>query len=167
MGRRRAVKIYREPLRLGDFLHAALKRGHIHLDRFDSNLITTWMSAVGPQISAQTEPYKYSNKTLFVHVTTSTWMLQLQFMKQEIIEKINSLSGAHTVDTIFFTVGHTATRPSIDSRRNDNMPAPTLSDREMKLIQESSELVHDEELRSIIRRVMKKNIINRKIHGTP
>ena len=165
MSRRRRNKIPHEPLKLGDFLHALLSRSNICLEYCDANIASTWTKAVGPQIAAQTEPYKYSNKTLFVHVSTSAWLMQLHFMKQDIVKKINTLTESHSVNDLFFSVGHISVRQMRSGAGDMENRAPVLSDRDLKLIRESTEHIRDEELQLSIRRAMKKNIVNRKIHG--
>ena len=55
----------------------------------DPLVATAWKAAVGAPIANQTAPIRYTAGTLHVKVTTSAWMQQLQFMKSEILAKVN------------------------------------------------------------------------------
>ena len=150
---------------MGDFLEKTLKKREIHIDIVDHRILHTWNSAVGPQISAHTNPFKYRNGTLFVNVSNPAWMQQLRFMKQEIVEKINAESGKEDIKNIYFSIGDirrksvTATDHPIDFSRYP------LKKRDRRLIRENLSQIEDEELKEILERVMKKEIIKRRLSG--
>ncbi len=64
-----------------------------------------WRNIVGKEIRANTHPVTFKNKFLVVNVTSSTWVHQLQFLKQDIINKINDTSEKTLVKEIRFKVG--------------------------------------------------------------
>ena len=150
---------------MGDFLEKTLKRREIHIDIVDHRILNTWNNAVGPQISAHTDPFKYRNGTLFVNVSNPAWMQQLRFMKQEIIDKINTESGKEDIKNIYFSIGDirrthaTAADHAIDFRRYP------LKERDRRLIRENLSRIEDKELKEILERVMKKEIIKRRLNG--
>jgi hypothetical protein len=151
--------------KLGDFLERTLKRRKIHIDIRDSDTWNAWRKAVGPQISAQTEAYKLKNRTLFVRVSTSTWMQELQFMKQDIIEKVNSVMEKETIQNIHFSLGHI--EPVVDNEKTSDIDQKkyTLRAREERLIKNSLDsTISDGELKTILQRVMAKEIINRRMN---
>jgi len=159
MGRRKRRK---DLERLNTFLETALKRRKINLNLQDPNLAEPWNSAVGDIISAQTCPYRLRHGTLFVHVSTSTWMHQLHFMKQEIIEKVNSFLDASQVKDIRFSIG---TIPPLKHRVNPDYQSPDIAclrPRDRRMISKSLESIADGELKSILERVMTHEIINRR-----
>jgi len=152
-------------LKLGDFLDKTLKRRKIHLDTADTSLVDAWNSAVGPVIAAQTYAFKLKNNTLFVKVSTSIWMQQLQFMKQEIIDKVNPTLANKTVKNIYFSIGKIPAASSMKGDREDisSHESYQLKARDKRLIKESLESVPDEELKGILKRVMTKEIVKRRI----
>ncbi|MDO8784705.1 MAG: DUF721 domain-containing protein, partial [Syntrophales bacterium] len=79
---------YTKLQRLEDVLQATLKRRKIFLNFEDRSIISLWNKAVGPQIATQSRPGTLKGTTLFVKVSSSVWMQQLHFLKEEIIEKI-------------------------------------------------------------------------------
>jgi predicted nucleic acid-binding Zn ribbon protein len=159
---RRVRKKQKNLLKLGDFLDKTLKRRKIFLDIADPFLIEAWNKSVGQGIAAQTYPFKFRNNTLFVKVSNSVWMQQLQFMKQDIIDKVNPAFGNKRVRNIYFSIGKIPlAREKTDGiAEHESYP---LKERDRRLIRKSLECVPDKELRSIIKRVMTREIVNRRI----
>ncbi|MBN2180058.1 MAG: DUF721 domain-containing protein [Deltaproteobacteria bacterium] len=164
--RRRARKGQKKLERLGDFLEKALKRKKISIDIMDQDIRNAWRKAVGPQISAQSDPFKFKNGTLYVKVSTPAWMQELQFMKQEIMERLSAAMEKTTFKGIHFSIGHTASPPT-DPDTDDAMVTAdiTLKEREKRLITKTTATITDGELKTIIKRIMKKEMINRKMSG--
>ena len=64
-----------------------------------------WDNLVGASIAANARPAVFKGKLLLVHVTSSTWLQQLQFLKTEMIRKINAEFGQTLVEDIKFKIG--------------------------------------------------------------
>jgi len=64
-----------------------------------------WDRAVGPVIAANTRPAAFKGNLLLVHAASSTWLHQLQFMKEDILQKVNQSLGEGTVADIKFKIG--------------------------------------------------------------
>lgn len=148
-------------LPIGDVLSTAFqKRGMAPLLR-DNKPLKLWPQAVGPQIAAQTQPESLHSGTLFVRTTSSVWVHELHFMKEDILQKINELMGKPVVRDIHFKVGFT---PSL-RKNNDGAQssrAAALSARDKRMIEESTDHLADRELAEILKRVMKKEISRRR-----
>ena len=74
----------------------------------DAQLVEVWElwdGVVGETISKNARPAAFKGKLLLVEVSSSTWMHQLQFLKADIIEKINHAFGKEMVDEIKFKIG--------------------------------------------------------------
>ena len=147
---------------LNTFLETALKRRKIHLSLQDPYLTEPWNNAVGDIIAAQTYPYRLRHGILFVHVSTSTWMHQLHFMKQEIIEKVNSFLDASPVKDIRFSIGRIPTPKHRETPDFQPPDTSLLRPRDRRMISESLESIADDELKTILERVMTREIINRR-----
>lgn len=149
--------------KLGDLLPVVLKRNDITLGIEDLEILHIWKQAVGPQIAAQTTLSKFKNKTLFVLVSTPAWMQELQFMKQQIIDKVNSLSNKTMLRNIYFSPGHLPAPPSPEGEETHfTSGSYSLDNREKRLVLTSCRTVPDKDLRSIIERVMTREILIRK-----
>jgi predicted nucleic acid-binding Zn ribbon protein len=64
-----------------------------------------WDRLVGPAIAANAQPAVYKGKLLLVHVSGSTWLQQLRFLKADMIRKINADFGQVLIEEIKFKIG--------------------------------------------------------------
>jgi hypothetical protein len=155
--RRRARQL--KPEALGEILQKVLTKRNIPHTPTDRRLVELWRRAVGPRIAAQTYPETLKRGVLFVRVSAAVWMHQLQFLKEEILGKLNELNGKEEIRSLFFTVGEIAS-----PRPDGTGPAPAdpgllpLPGRDRRMMKESLNAVRDPELREILERVMAKEI---------
>jgi hypothetical protein len=153
-----------KPEILGEILHKILKKRNIPHTSTDRHLLNIWKKAVGPQIAAQTHPDTLKRGSLFVRVSAPVWLHQLQFMKEEILGKINELSdGKEGVRNLFLTIGELPSPPS--GAAGQTPPDASLSPlpvRDRNMMRESLATVRDPELREILERVMTREISRRR-----
>jgi len=150
--------------RIGDILPKVLKKRKIPVRTRDHRLSDAWNKAVGPIISGNTRANNVKGDTLFVKVSTSTWMQQLQFMKQDIIDKVNAVLEDQTIKNIYFSIGDISPAPLKNGQKQTpDFNQYSLRERDRKLIDQSIASVPDEELKSILKQVMTKEIINRRL----
>jgi predicted nucleic acid-binding Zn ribbon protein len=64
-----------------------------------------WDSVVGDAIARKTRPGQIRAMVLWVNVSNSTWMQQLEFMKRQIVERINERIGERVISDIRFRIG--------------------------------------------------------------
>jgi len=64
-----------------------------------------WDSIVGDVISQNAKPAAFKGRVLLVHVSSSTWIHQLQFLKKEMIAKLNHALGKTLIDDLKFKIG--------------------------------------------------------------
>ncbi|MBU4413955.1 MAG: DUF721 domain-containing protein [Proteobacteria bacterium] len=69
------------------------------------NACSIWNSTVGTSVAENAQPFALKGKILLVNVTSSSWIQQLQFFKNDIITKINTLAGKELVEEIKFKIG--------------------------------------------------------------
>jgi hypothetical protein len=154
------------PQKLGQFLQKALKQRNIFLHLKDQHLLDAWHKAVGKTISAQTRVDRLDHDTLFVKVSSSAWMHQLQFVKNEIMDKLNEILGKESVRNLFFSIGEVS---AVQKKENDTFTLKPdqhpLKDRDKKLIEECTASISDLELNEILKRAMTRNIIRRKMEN--
>ena len=153
------------PLLVGDILQETLKRRNIPIDCRDQEIVTGWEKVVGPVIFQQTRPEKIRNRTLYLKVSSPIWMQQLQFMKTELIEKVNTALGKGAVHNIFFNLGVIEPQPAKPGKQEFHLDenAFPLKPRDQRMIQESIAQIKDTELGKAIERAMRKGIIRRKM----
>ena len=74
----------------------------------DGELIQVWQvwdGIVGDVIAKNTKPAAFKGRILLVYVTSSTWVHQLQFLKDEMIAKLNEALGKSLIDDLKFKIG--------------------------------------------------------------
>ena len=69
------------------------------------HLIHVWEKSVGPPISDNAKPFAVKGSLLLVHVSSSSWMHQLRFLKTELLDKLNSGLKNERIEDIKFKIG--------------------------------------------------------------
>ena len=64
-----------------------------------------WDDAVGKIIAQNARPAGFKGKLLIVHVNSSAWIHQLQFLKNDIMTKLNAALGKPLIEEIKFKIG--------------------------------------------------------------
>ncbi len=162
--RRKSGKRQRNLQKMGDFLQKVLKKRKILLDLVDHRILDVWNKAVGPQISTHTNPFKFKKGTLFVNVSGPAWMQQLRFMKQEIMDKVNLKWKKEEIKNIYFSIGDIHHTPAKPADRPIDFSLYPLKERDKRLIRENLSQIDDEELKDILEKVMKKEIVKRRLN---
>jgi predicted nucleic acid-binding Zn ribbon protein len=101
-----------KPTRLADPLHRLLQRIDPDKRLEVYRLWTFWDREVGEAIAARARPASYRAGVLAVRVSSAAWMQELQFMKEEIRERLNARLGEELVRDIYFVSGPTAEAPA-------------------------------------------------------
>lgn len=94
-----------KPADLGSVLRDAIKASKlgVHLDAH--RLWEKWQDTVGPTIAQNARPEAIKGKLLLVNVSSAPWMQQLQFLKAELVEKVNESLGREVIQDIRFKIG--------------------------------------------------------------
>jgi predicted nucleic acid-binding Zn ribbon protein len=74
----------------------------------DGELVQVWRiwdDIVGDIIAQNARPAAFKGKILLVHVSSSTWVHQLQFLKKEMIAKLNNALEKSLIDDLKFKIG--------------------------------------------------------------
>ena len=150
---------------IGEILFKALKRRGMASKLEENALLKFWPKAVGPQIASQTQPDCLKGGTLFVKTTSSVWVQQLHFMKEEIRQKLNELSGKEAIKEIRFSVGHKLAQAQAEAN-NPVTKKIVLKERDKRMIAETTAALNDPELAAILKRVMQVEISRRRQRET-
>jgi predicted nucleic acid-binding Zn ribbon protein len=78
-----------------------------------------WLDVVGPLLASRAEPMRIEDGKLFVRVANSTWMQELQFLKDDLRNRLNQRLGRPLVNDIFLILG-------AGKRRKRKEPAPKM-----------------------------------------
>jgi len=155
MRRRKGTSI---PRLLGEILPETLKKKALYLPTKDRPLIDAWNRAVGSQIGSKAQPDRLRDDVLYVRVATSVWMHELQFMKQDIIVKLNGILGGNPVTQIRFFIGEVEAPPAKREETAQLADARDLKSDEKEFIDGTIADVTDPELREVVKRAMIRSI---------
>ncbi len=148
---------------IGEILFSAFKRRGMAAKLEENAVLKFWPKAVGRQISLQTQPDSLRGGTLFVKATSSVWVQQLHFMKEDIRQKLNELAGKDAIKEIRFTVGHEISLAKITMEEEIAAANKSfLKSRDKKMIADCTASLADPELAAILKRVMQTEINRRR-----
>jgi hypothetical protein len=119
---------------------------------------TLWHKAVGGKIAENTLPQTIRKNILFVTVSNSVWMQELQFLKDQIRERINKDLPTLTIDDIRFKIG-----PVKETHRTSSKaPLLPLDPEEKQYVKKHGAAIKDPDLRSAFEAVMESYLRNKK-----
>ena len=90
---------------IGDILGDVLKK---YRRESDTELVQVWQiwdKIVGDIIAQNAKPAAFKGRILLVHVTSSSWIHQLQFLKREMIANLNNSLGKTLIEDLKFKIG--------------------------------------------------------------
>ena len=90
---------------IGSILNGVIKTLRPEADGGLMDVWQLWDDAVGKAIAENARPAAFKGKLLLVHVSSSPWIHQLQFLKKEIIDKLNIALGQELIEDIKFKIG--------------------------------------------------------------
>jgi predicted nucleic acid-binding Zn ribbon protein len=90
---------------IGAVIQNVLKTYQCESDGHLAQVWHLWNSTVGETIAANAQPEAFKGRILLVNVTSSVWLQQLRFLKENIINNINDALGETFVEEIKFKIG--------------------------------------------------------------
>lgn len=92
----------REIRSLKDILNDSLHDLNIDSKIKESRIIESWSTVVGPLIAAHTTEIKIYRKVLYIKLDTPILKNELQFMRQNLMTRLNEVAGGETIYDIIF-----------------------------------------------------------------
>jgi predicted nucleic acid-binding Zn ribbon protein len=90
---------------IGNILDNVLKSYRTEADIGQKDVWQLWDAAVGETIAQNARPAAFKGNLLIVHVSNSTWIHQLQFLKNDLISALNTALGQPLLTDIRFKIG--------------------------------------------------------------
>jgi predicted nucleic acid-binding Zn ribbon protein len=140
-----------QPEKIGHVLEKSLKRLDLGGRVTEYGIWPIWNETVGSVIARNAQPERIRNGTLFVSVSSPTWMQQLQFVKDMIADKLNERIGQQIVKSIFFVVGNTGKEAQKTQVEKSPPPSPAPSPANIDETQFGS--IKDPEIREALKRL--------------
>jgi len=95
----------KKPAHIADVLKNAMAAYRAEGDGELMKVWALWEEVVGHGIAENTRASAFKGNLLIVHVSSSTWIHHLHFLKRELIDKINGALGRNLVGDIKFKAG--------------------------------------------------------------
>ncbi len=92
------------PSRVGEILERTFEKLGIAKKMKEQRILKLWRKAVGERISQHTHPFLIRKGVLFVRVDSSVWLAQLNYLKEDIIYKLNREEEG-VIRDIYFRLG--------------------------------------------------------------
>lgn len=93
------------PDRVADALRQVVQRIDPERRLAAYRLWTFWADVVGAAVAARAEPAAYRDGVLSLRVAGAAWMQELQFMKDDLRQRLNARLGAELIRDIYFVSG--------------------------------------------------------------
>ena len=98
-------KRYPFPTAVSEILEKIFNKSHHNKKYREAQLVHIWERVVGKKLALYTYPQKIENECLICIVGNSAWLHEIQFMKQDIMKKINDVMQKRMVRNIYFKLG--------------------------------------------------------------
>lgn len=92
------------PARVGDLLGELLSRLGIDEEIERQEVLVRWPEVVGERIASFARAAAVSRGVLFVKVDSSAWMNELNFMRHDILRRLNGDRDSGRIERIVFTL---------------------------------------------------------------
>jgi hypothetical protein len=143
----------KKPQSIRSILEKTVKTLEIDVPLKTYSILGAWKEIVGESVAGHSQPHSIRNRILLIDVTHPTWMLQLQFLKPTLLEKVNTFLGESLIQDIRFKLGKISRTipapPNTLWTEDEKLDKATLN-RIESLIQE----IGDEEVQESLRKVL-------------
>ena len=92
-------------IHISDIINRLLENIRPNSDTGMTKIWELWQTSVGEAIAKEAKPGAFKDGILIVHVSSSVWMQQLNFLKRDIITKLNVVLKCEMVREIKFKIG--------------------------------------------------------------
>jgi len=98
-------KTLKEFVHIGSVVNSVFRAARSGADADMMEVWNIWQDALGSAVAENARPAVFKGNLLVVHVSSSPWMQQLQFLKAEMIAKLNRALGQELIKEIKFKIG--------------------------------------------------------------
>ena len=112
-----------QPRPLRDAVSSVLKRLDNEQNLRAYEVWTFWDEEVGEAMACRAQPSQFRNGLLIVTVSSHAWLQEMQFLKDDLLERLNRHLGMEVIRDLYFVSGRVRrNKPPSD----DPMPEPQL-----------------------------------------
>ena len=147
------------PAPVTDLLSALLRGTPAELRLKEGRIWEVWDEAVGGKVASHAQPSAFRDGVLTVQVDSAPWLQQLNYLKKELISKVNEALAQELVKEIQLKGGMvraSAAKPQQAPKRRK------LTEEEQDWIKAQAEAASDPELRAVFENLIRKDREHRK-----
>jgi len=143
----------KKPQAIHSILEKTLKALEIDVPLKTYSVLGAWNEIAGESVAGHSQPRFIRNQILFVDVTHSTWMQQLQFLKPALLEQVNAFLGEPLIQDIRFKLGKVSA-PFPAPPKAPLTEEQTLDKETLNKIEELLQGIDDQEVRKSLQMVL-------------
>jgi hypothetical protein len=141
-----------KPQSIRSILEDTLKALEMDVPLKTYSILGAWSEIVGESVAEHSQPRSIRNRILFLDVSHSTWMQQLQFLKPTLLEKVNNFLGEPLIQDIRFKLGKISRTMPV-STKTYSLEDERLDKATMNRIENLLQEIDDKEVRKSLRDV--------------
>lgn len=145
----------RKPAAVSDLLGSLLRGTPAELRLKEGRIWVVWDDAVGSRIAAHAQPAAFRDGVLTLHVDSAPWLQQLNFLKKELIVKVNDALQEELVKELQLKGGKV--KPPAPVQPPKPPKRHQLSQEEQAWVKEQADSVEDPELRAVFESLIRKD----------
>lgn len=96
------------PVRVGDLLGGLLEGRGLREQLERTSALERWPEVVGERIAEVTHPLRVHDTVLIVEVRTSAWLMELNFLRKDILSRLNGDRSEGRIEKLVFVQAETA-----------------------------------------------------------
>jgi hypothetical protein len=143
----------KKPQTIRSILEDTLKALEIDVPVKTYSILGAWDQIVGESVAEHSQPRSIRNRILFIDVSHSTWMQQLQFLKSTLLEKVNGFLGEPLIQDIRFKLGKISRTIAAPSKTH-SLEHEKLDKGTLKRIESILEEIEDKEVQKSLHEVL-------------
>ena len=129
----------------------------------DCKAFELWDSVVGEKIASRTEPFALRAGILKIYVSDHGWLQELQFLKEEIKDRLNEAQGKDSIESLYFKLGPVKEKEAVEPSLSEQLRKVSLTKKEKEEIAVLVEKVENKEIKESIKKVLIKEAKRRKL----
>lgn len=141
---------------LNKYLQLTIKNLGIEKKIAEKRILIFWNKLRSGDLKYHTKADSFKNGILFINVSSSVWAQQLFFLKRKFLKELNKEIGKNIVKDIRFQCGP-INQEEVKVVKSKNLDNIVLENSEINKIKEAVELVKEEKLRNIFKKILIKN----------
>ncbi len=151
------------PQNISGILNSLLVSRKIKKRIDDCKAMDLWDSVVGEKIAARTEPFALRDGVLKVFVADHGWLQELQFLKEEIKDRLNEALGKDSIGSLYFKLGPVKEKEGVEPSLTEQLRKVTLTKKEKEEIAALVDKVENKEIKEAIKKVLTKEAKRKKL----